>query len=72
VILGSGETPILAYVLTDDRHDRPSDREVRDAMLAKIGDVKRSLGLSLAHDWRVGEWTREALAVKMEAVREIS
>ncbi|GAB3452833.1 hypothetical protein [Actinophytocola sediminis] len=72
IILGEVETPILAYILSDDQNDRPSDGIVHDAMLAKVADAKRTLGLTLTHDWKDGDWGDDMLSVKMEAIREIS
>jgi hypothetical protein len=62
-------TPILIYPLCDDNDPRPTDTEVYEQMAEAVTELCPSLGVELAPGWQQGAWTRDALAVPLEAVR---
>ncbi|MEV8611947.1 hypothetical protein AB0383_29130 [Amycolatopsis sp. NPDC051373] len=70
ILLGEAEHPILSYVLAEDDDERPTNAQVRAQMVAKVSEAKSKLGLTLAHDWEDGQWSGEALEVKLEVERD--
>jgi hypothetical protein len=62
-------TPILIYPLGDDNDPRPADTEVYQQMEEAVAGLCPSLGVDLPSGWQQGAWTRDSLAVPLEAVR---
>ncbi|PWV81878.1 hypothetical protein SAMN05421630_106111 [Prauserella marina] len=70
LLIGQAAVPILAYPIAEDRDERPADAQVYAAMEEKVSEVNGKLGLKLPYDWKAGQWSDEALSVKLDAIRD--